>query len=344
MKISFAIPAYNEEHYLGDCLRAIIAQKDSAPCEIEIVVVNNASTDRTKEIAESFAKDGVRVIDEMQKGLVHARRAGYTAATGDVIANVDADTRITPGWIAKVYRAFARDPKLVAISGPFIYDDAPWGVRFWTRVFYGIGYVFYIINRFILHVGSMLQGGNFVVRRSALEAIGGYDESLSFYGEDSDVARRLSKVGKVRFTFRLPAYSSSRRLAKEGSFMMGLRYSLNYFWMMYFKRPFTKNYIDIRFADRNKSNYNPDRKLREVLIATFALGLFAFIILACAYVAYSIAETGTVSTIGFVQWELRAKQAAQQTENRIVQKLQALPTSTKNMLEGSYSSSGLPQP
>ena len=343
MKISFAIPAYNEEHYLGDCLKAIVAQKAAAPCEVEIVVVNNASTDRTKEIAASFAKDGVRVVDEMQKGLVHARRAGYTAATGDIIANVDADTRITPGWIKKVYRAFDRDPKLVAISGPFIYDDAPMGVRFWTRVFYIIGYIFYIINRFILRVGSMLQGGNFVVRRSAMDAIGGYDESLSFYGEDSDVARRLSKVGKVRFTFRLPAYSSSRRLAKEGSFMMGLRYSLNYFWMMYFKRPFTKNYIDIRFVDRSKANYNPERKWREVLIATFAFCIFAIIIGAGAYVAWSIADTGTVSTIGFVQWELGLKRAAQQTENQIEQKFRTLPTSTKSMLEGRYSSSGTQQ-
>lgn len=340
MKISFAIPAYNEEHYIGDCLKAIIREKATAPCEVEIVVANNASTDRTKEIAESFAKDGVRVVDEPKKGIVHARRAGYTATTGDLIANIDADTRITPGWIEKVYRAFARNPKLVALSGPFIYFDAPMRVRFWTRTFYIIGYVFYFINRFILRVGSMLQGGNFVVRRSAMESIGGYDESLSFYGEDSDVARRLSKAGKVRFTFRLPAYSSSRRLAKEGSFMMGLRYSLNYFWMMYFKRPFTENYIDIRFADKGKSNYNPERKWREVLIATIALVIFVVVIGGGTYVAYSLAETGTVNTISLIQWELRAKTAAQRTEDRIEQKFHALPTSTPDMLEGNYPSSG----
>lgn len=336
MKISFAIPAYNEENYIGDCLEAIIAQRASAPCEIEIVVANNASTDRTKEVALSYP--GVRVVDEPHKGLLHARRAGYAASTGDIVANVDADTRITPGWIDKVYRAFSKDEKLVALSGPFIYQDAPMNVRFWTIVFYGLGYVFYIINRFILRVGSMLQGGNFVVRRSAMEQIGGYDESLSFYGEDSDVARRLSKIGKVRFTFRLPALTSSRRLAKEGTFVMGIRYALNYLSIMYFKKPFTKNYIDIRFVNKSKDNYKPD-KLREAAIATTAVLIFAIIIGTCAYTIYSLAETGTVSTISLIQWELKAKQAAQRTKDNIEQKLQELPTSTPNMLEGNYSSS-----
>ena len=334
MKISFVIPAYNEEHYLADCLEAIIAQKADAPCPIEIIVVNNASTDGTEAVARRYEKDGVGVVNEPAKGLVHARRAGYDAATGDIIANVDADTRITPGWIGKVYRAFSRDGRLVALSGPFIYDDAPMSVRFWTRVFYGIGWVFYIINRFILRVGSMLQGGNFVVRRDAMEKIGGYDESLSFYGEDSDIARRLNKVGKVRFMFRLPAFSSSRRLAKEGSFMMGLRYSMNYFWIMYFRKPFTKNYTDIRFTQRQKSNYRPDHKVREALIAALAIALFVAIIGGCAYAVYSVAETGTVNTIGLIHWGLEARDAAMHAKETLQEGFRGLPTSTPNMLEG----------
>ena len=62
----------------------------------------------------------------------------------------------------------------------------------------------------------MLQGGNFVVRRTALEEIGGYNPKFSFYGEDTDLARRLNSVGAVKFTFRLPALSSGRRLIEEG--------------------------------------------------------------------------------------------------------------------------------
>ena len=69
------------------------------------------------------------------------------------------------------------------------------------RAFYVMGYGFYMLNRFVLRVGSMLQGGNFVVRRAALEEIGGYNPLFSFYGEDTDLARRLNAVGEVKFTF-----------------------------------------------------------------------------------------------------------------------------------------------
>jgi glycosyltransferase involved in cell wall biosynthesis len=330
MKLSFVIPAYNEEHYLGDCLDAIMAEKKTSPHadDIEIVVVNNASSDRTEEIVRRYPE--VILVNEPNKGLVHARRAGYMASTGDLIANVDADTRITPGWIKKVFRAFDKDENLVALSGPFIYYDAPTGLQVITIFFYGIGYVFYIINRFILRVGSMLQGGNFIVRRSALAKIGGYDESLSFYGEDSDVARRMSKVGNVCFTFRLPAHSSARRMAKEGGFTTGLRYAVNYFWIMYFKKPFTKNYIDIRFVNKGKENYKPDHKMREVVIATCGAIIFLTITLGGAYIAYSIAETGTVNTVSFIRWEFEAKTAAQNAAVRIKTRFRKFSTSTEN--------------
>ena len=92
----------------------------------------------------------------------------------------------------------------------------------------------------------MLQGGNFIVRRSALEKIGGYNLEFDFYGEDTDIACRLHKIGEVVFTFNLPMHTSGRRLAKEGIFAAGIRYGINHFWTIFFKKPFTKKFIDIR--------------------------------------------------------------------------------------------------
>lgn len=246
MKLSFVIPAYNEEAGIGACLDAIGAQKSGH--DIEVIVVNNASTDGTAAAIEKYIKKypGIKLVNEPEKGIVHARRAGYLASTGELIANVDADTRITPGWIDRVLAEFARDPKLVGVSGPFIYYDVSRSVRFITRAFYYLGFVFYIVIRFVLHVGSILQGGNFVVRRDALEKIGGYDTNISFYGEDTDVARRLSKVGHVKFTFALPALSSGRRLTKEGSITAGFRYAMNIVWITFFKHAKTKTYEDVR--------------------------------------------------------------------------------------------------
>lgn len=244
MKLSFVIPAYNEEKMIGQCLRSILAVTAGKNYDIEIIVVNNASTDRTREIALVFS--GVRVIDEPEKGLVKARAAGYNASSGDLIANIDADTELTPGWIDKVFAEFEQDNKLVVLSGPFIYHDLSVIERLLVRLFYYFGYIVYLFNRFVLRISSMVQGGNFIVRRSALELIGGYNKNFDFYGEDTDIACRLNKVGAVKFTFALPIYASGRRLQKEGILKMGFRYSLNYFWTVFLKKPFSKEFIDVR--------------------------------------------------------------------------------------------------
>jgi peptidoglycan/LPS O-acetylase OafA/YrhL len=105
---------------------------------------------------------------------------------------------------------------LAAFSGPLVYYDLTPRQRVLVHVFYMTAWTTYAINRYILRVGSMVQGGNFVVSRAALEAIGGFNTAISFYGEDTDIARRLNDVGEVRFTFDLkmsPPPAASRAKA-----------------------------------------------------------------------------------------------------------------------------------
>jgi GT2 family glycosyltransferase len=92
----------------------------------------------------------------------------------------------------------------------------------------------------------MVQGGNFVLRCDALKKIGGFNTAIAFYGEDTDIARRMSQVGEVKFTFRLKMFTSARRLKHEGIFTMAGRYTINYLWTTFRKKPFTEEYIDIR--------------------------------------------------------------------------------------------------
>ena len=264
MRLSFVVPAYNEEAYLPACLDSILAQIDTLPAgTCEIIVVNNASTDRTRHVALAYT--GVRVVDEPRKGLTFARQAGFAASTGSLIANVDADSRLTPGWVAHILATFDLDEAsaaaklaatsatsseawlpLAALSGPLLYYDLTPRQRRLVHIFYLTAWTTYALNRYILRVGSMVQGGNFVTTRSALEAIGGFNTAISFYGEDTDIARRLNAVGEVRFTFDLKMFSSARRLKSEGILTMAARYSLNYLWTTFLKRPYTDTYIDIR--------------------------------------------------------------------------------------------------
>lgn len=81
-KISLVIPCYNEETGLGEILRSVPSLFD------EVIVVDNASTDRTSEVARSF---GARVVLESRKGYGQAYAAGFNAASGDIIVTMDGD-------------------------------------------------------------------------------------------------------------------------------------------------------------------------------------------------------------------------------------------------------------
>ena len=128
MKISFVIPAYNEEKMIGKCLKSVFDEINRSRTSIdstgvEVVVVDNASTDRTREEALKFPN--VTVVRENLKGLVYARRAGWVATVGDIVANIDADTMVPAGWLSTVMSEFAKDKNLVALSGPYLYYDIP---------------------------------------------------------------------------------------------------------------------------------------------------------------------------------------------------------------------------
>jgi glycosyltransferase involved in cell wall biosynthesis len=248
VRLSFVIPAYNEENYLPACLESILAQTGFLGDQVEIIVVNNASSDRTREVALSYP--GVTVVDESRKGLPYARQAGFAASTGELVANVDSDSRLTPGWVKQVLSTFAeferKGKDLVALSGPVEYYDLKPSQTVSVQLFYLLAFVLYALNRYVLRAGSMVQGGNFVLKASALREIGGFNLSIPFYGEDTDIARRLNRVGRVVFTFQLKMYSSARRLKKEGMLTIGMRYTMNYLWTTFRKKPFTEEYIDIR--------------------------------------------------------------------------------------------------
>ena len=92
----------------------------------------------------------------------------------------------------------------------------------------------------------MAVGGNFAARRNALEAIGGFDTNIAFYGEDTNIARRLADVGKVIFDLGLVMPTSARRLDEEGFVITAMRYVANFMSEVVLKRPSTSTYRDVR--------------------------------------------------------------------------------------------------
>lgn len=248
MKISIVIPAYNEESIIGACLESVV-NADKPECSLEVLVVNNASTDQTEKIARSFS--GVTVITEPKKGLTKARECGHRSSQGDVLMYIDADTKIPKHLIRFVEEKFIEDPKLVAMSGPYKYHDWNWYGRLtlWLYHWTLVPLTQLVINR-LLNKGSIFYGGNFALRRTLLEKIGGFDTGLEFWSEDTQIGRRMSREGKVRFFHRAYVFTSARRFYDEGFVRVLMRYILNFFWDIFFHRPFTKGYTDVRTSDK----------------------------------------------------------------------------------------------
>ena len=94
--------------------------------------------------------------------------------------------------------------------------------------------------------GFMAVGGNFAAKKSALEKIGGFDTSIEFYGEDTNIARRLADAGKVRFSLSLPMYTSPRRFRGDGLLRTAWNYGKNFLSEAFLRKPVTSEYTDIR--------------------------------------------------------------------------------------------------
>jgi glycosyltransferase involved in cell wall biosynthesis len=217
MKISIVIPAYNEEERIESVLRAALAQ-DYPDFEVVLVVSGN---DRTQEIARSFP--AVTVIRCDERGLPLARQRGYQAASGEIIANLDADCLPHKDWLSTGARYFL-DPNVVAVSGPYDYYDGGAFLRYSTLFLERfVSVPMNIVRRRLGGPGRMV-GGNTLIKRTALLKTGGYDTSITFWGEDVATGARISKAGKVIFTTKLTMPSSARRFKSEGYLRLSFKY------------------------------------------------------------------------------------------------------------------------
>ncbi|MDE1970718.1 MAG: glycosyltransferase family 2 protein [Patescibacteria group bacterium] len=222
MKISVVIPAHNEEARIKNVLNAVLIQDYP---DFEVIVVDNASTDNTAAIVRSFNDIRLQLIHEPRKGLPFAREAGRLAATGDILAQLDADCLPETWWISRAVDKLSRSPHLVSISGPYLYYDYDF-IKKYTLTFLQFLSQGIILNFFgqLLNMGGFVLGGNAFIRKSVLDAAGGYNTNISFYGEDTETARRISKFGHTGYTMQLYCNSSARRFKHIGFFKMGYLY------------------------------------------------------------------------------------------------------------------------
>lgn len=214
MNVSIVIPVYNEATHLGACLAAISGQTVQP---LEVIVVDNNSTDGTAEVARQFPF--VRLITEKKQGVIHARTTGFNAARGEIIARIDGDTVLPPEWTAKIHKIMS-DRTVSAVSGAPHYHDFAL-----PNLANGIDHYFRQRLADKLADNNFLYGANMAMRRSAWLAVRKHLCKQADLHEDFDLAIHLQERGyAVAYSADLIAGISSRRINTD--FASFLRYTL----------------------------------------------------------------------------------------------------------------------
>jgi cellulose synthase/poly-beta-1,6-N-acetylglucosamine synthase-like glycosyltransferase len=193
--ISFIVPAYNEERFLGPTLAAIHAAATEIGHAYEVIVVDDASTDGTVDIAWSHA---ARVVHVSYRQIASTRNAGARAALGETLIFVDADTLVTATTVRASLEALRRG----AVGGGAtlrLDGRLPWH-----------GWFLLWCVRVGMRLGRLAAGCYLFCTRAAFEAAGGFDEGL-FATEELALSRALQKQGRV-VILREPVVSSGRKL------------------------------------------------------------------------------------------------------------------------------------
>ena len=243
LTLSVIVCAHNEDRWLPACLHSVLAQSRTPD---EVLVINNASTDRTGQLASAIP--GVRLIDEPRKGLVVARETGRRHAAGDVLIYLDADCRAPLTWLERIERRFVDDPLLVGMSAPYRFYDWDLSGRTLIRLYdLTLAPVTQLLVKHVLRIGTIFYGGNFAVRRDALERIGGFDQRIEFHGEDTNLGRRLLADGSVALCYDCWLYTSARRYTAMGKGAVFRLYVRNFVSELLHHQPKDTSHVDVRF-------------------------------------------------------------------------------------------------
>jgi glycosyltransferase involved in cell wall biosynthesis len=216
LSISVAICAYNEQDWLGNTLLSL-TQQSRLPDEI--VIVNNASTDKTRSVAESFAEQhknlNVNIVDEPKQGLHHARETGWRSAKSDLVVTTDADIRFPTHWLRNYEKAFLEQPGYAAMSGPVRYYDALFFIN-WLAALFEMSNQPEGIGKFFTKRHNV-NGGNSAYRREALLAVNGYLDKPKGIFEDQHISGKLQDAGyNIHWFPGNPVQHTFRRFKKDG--------------------------------------------------------------------------------------------------------------------------------
>ncbi len=201
-EISVIIPTYNEEKYIGNTLESIRNQKFT---DYEIIVADGNSTDKTREIAKSFAD---KIVKTNIRTTAAGRNTGAEVAEGKYLVFVDADTILPEDYLEKVFQIF-QEGKFAGFSGSFqflgnnpIHQADACIVNFYFLLLDFFG-------------KTIIPGFNFCIPKTVFRKAGGFE---NVFIEDANLSAKLCKFGKTKYFSHFFVKTSPRRLKKFRTF------------------------------------------------------------------------------------------------------------------------------
>lgn len=197
INLSIVIVTRNRESILSDCIARLLGEPERPH---EIIVVDSSSTNATQALIQYFPSINYHWIGDIPYSMVLSRNVGISLASGDVIAFIDDDCFIQPGWLSELSNVFV-NPEIVAAGGRIIYH--PWKVPIASNTIAEINFdkdaIWAEWDRIpdgIIDVPT-LPGGNCAVRREVALSVGGFD--TNFIGsanlEETDFFYRVAQTG-----------------------------------------------------------------------------------------------------------------------------------------------------
>lgn len=219
--ISVIIPCFNQAKFLGEAIESVLAQSYS---RLEVILVDDGSTDRTCQVATSYLE--VRYIHQKNQGLSAARNAGFQISQGTALVFLDADDRLLSDALEKGLAELQRHPECAFVAGRYRMIEADGSIR--KEIF---PYWLLPTPKAGNHYHAFLEG-NFIgmhatvmYRRSALESVGGFDASLKAC-EDYDMYLRISRIYPIYYHNALIAEYRQHDDNMSGNFELMLETSL----------------------------------------------------------------------------------------------------------------------
>jgi cellulose synthase/poly-beta-1,6-N-acetylglucosamine synthase-like glycosyltransferase/peptidoglycan/xylan/chitin deacetylase (PgdA/CDA1 family) len=186
--VSVVVPAYNESAGIADTLASLLESDHP----VEIIVVDDGSTDGTADIAESVGDPRVRVVRQANAGKAAALNTGIAHARHELVVMMDGDTVFEPGTVRRLVQPFA-DPRVGAVAGNAKIVNRRGLVARWQHLEYVVGFA---IDRRVYdtwHCMPTVPGAVGAFRRAALVDVGGLsDDTLA---EDTDLTIAIGRAG-----------------------------------------------------------------------------------------------------------------------------------------------------